>query len=57
MDLEDTVAAQRDQIAELEATITELRARLHAVNEYALKLQERPRIYVCKWCGTANPTT
>jgi hypothetical protein len=39
VDLEDTVAAQRDYIKELEFDLKELRGRLHAANEYALRLQ------------------
>jgi hypothetical protein len=39
MDLEDTVGAQRDYIKELEFDLEELRGRLHAANEYALRLQ------------------
>jgi uncharacterized coiled-coil protein SlyX len=39
MDLEDTVAAQRDYIKELHKDIESLRQRLHDCNEYALKLK------------------
>jgi uncharacterized coiled-coil protein SlyX len=39
MDLEDTVAAQRDYIKELHKDIEQLRQRLHDCNEYALQLK------------------
>jgi RNase P subunit RPR2 len=60
MDLEDTVAAQRDYIKELEAELERYRVRLHEQNEYSLRLQtqlERQQQHVfheCKWCGTTN---
>jgi uncharacterized coiled-coil protein SlyX len=49
MDLEDTVAAQRDYIKELHKDIESLRQRLHHCNEYALKLQYK--LELCRDCS------
>jgi uncharacterized coiled-coil protein SlyX len=40
MDLEDTVAAQRDHIKHLEEELRYMSKRLHDANEYALRLQD-----------------
>jgi hypothetical protein len=49
VDLEDTVAAQRDYIKELEAELKRYQLRLHDCNEYALRLQRE--LERCRDCS------